>query len=80
MKVVIRDSKNAIKTILVNESEKVYALKEEIKNKMSIRGEIELLYNGIVMEDNDLLIDLEITEGCTIDYQGHFDAGLNKFN
>lgn len=78
MKLVIRDSKNKLKTILINESDRVIQLKEEIKNKMTITGEIELLFNGLVLEDNDMLCDLDIKEGSTIDYQGHFDAGLNK--
>ena len=76
MKIFIRDSKNNMKPILINESIQTLALKEEIRNKMGIRGEIELVFNGVVLEDNDYLFDLDIKEGNTIDYQGHFDAGL----
>lgn len=79
MKIIIRDSKNDIKTILCNESEQVYKLKEQIREKMNIIGEIELVFNGVVLEDNDYLYDLDIKEGNTIDYQGHFNAGLYKF-
>lgn len=77
MRIVIRDSKNNIKTILVDESIQVCKLKENISDKMNITGEIELLFNGTILEDSDYLCDLDITDGCTIDYQGHFDAGLN---
>jgi hypothetical protein len=76
MKIFIRDSKNNMKPILINESIQTLALKEEIRNKMGITGEIELVFNGVVLEDNDYLFDLDIKEGNTIDYQGHFDAGL----
>lgn len=76
MKIIIRDSKNNIKTILINESDHVCELKEQIRKKMSITGEIELVFNGVVLEDNDMLCDLDIKEGNTLDYQGHFDAGL----
>lgn len=78
MKIFIRDSKNNIKTILINESVQTLELKEEIRKKMGIRGDIELVFNGLVLEDNDYLIDLDIKEGNTIDYQGHFDAGLKS--
>ena len=76
MKIFIRDSKNNMKSILISESVPTIDLKEKIREKMGIRGEIELVFNGVVLEDNDLLIDLDIKEGNTIDYQGHFDAGL----
>lgn len=79
MKIIIRDSKNDIKTIFIEESIQVYKLKEQIREKMNIIGEIELVFNGVVLEDNDYLCDLDITDGNTIDYQGHFNAGLNKF-
>lgn len=76
MKIFIRDSKNNIKTFLIEECIQTVKLKEEIKNKMKITGDIELVFNGVVLEDNDYLFDLDIKEGNTIDYQGHFDAGL----
>lgn len=41
MRIVIRDSKNNIKTILVDESIQVCKLKENISDKMNITGEIE---------------------------------------
>lgn len=78
MRIIIRDSKSVPKTILVEESIPVSQLKDQIKSTINITGEIELLFNGIILNDNDYLCDLDIKEGSTLDYLGRFDAGLNK--
>ena len=80
MRIIIRDSKSVPKTILIEESVPVSKLKEQIKNTINITGEIELLFNGIILGDNDYLCDLEIKEGSTLDYLGRFDAGLKLYN
>lgn len=78
MKVFILDSKNNRESINIMESDSVAELKNQIKIKQKIQDEIELLYNGIILNDNDYLVDLDITEGTTINYLGIFKAGLNK--
>lgn len=78
MKVFILDSKNNRESINIMESDSVAELKNQIKIKQKIQDEIELLYNGIILNDNDYLVDLDITEGTTINYLGIFKAGLNN--
>lgn len=78
MKIYILDSKNERKPINVMESGFVSDVKKEIKNKLNINDEVELLFNGIILNDNDNLYDLEIKEGSTINYIGQFKAGLNN--
>ena len=78
MKIYILDLKNEIKIILIMESDNVSALKREMKKKYNISDEVELLFNGILLNDNDYLIDAGISDGATINYSGIFKAGLNN--
>lgn len=76
MKLLIRDSKGASNPINIMESDSVKELKEQIKIKNNINGEIELVFNGIILEDDQSLQELDIKENSTIDYIGQFNAGL----
>jgi hypothetical protein len=75
MKLYIRDSKNETKTIFIMESDSVATLKNEIKNKFGITTNIELIFNGNILQENDQLSDLGITDEQTIEFQGQFTAG-----
>jgi hypothetical protein len=75
MKLYIRDSKNETKTIFIMESDSVATLKNEIKNKFGITTNIELIFNGNILQENDQLSDLGITDEQTIEFQGQFIAG-----
>lgn len=79
MKVIIVDSKNNKRPINIMESDSVSELKNQIKGKDIIVGDIELLFNGQILQDNDFMIDLGITEGSIINYLGIFKAG-DKIN
>ena len=68
MKVIIMDSKNNKIKIHMDESETVSHLKEHIKKKLNINGDIELLYNDFLLEDNDILCTYGISEGSIIKY------------
>ena len=78
MRVFIIDSKNNSTPINIMESDSVSELKKQIKIKNKISDNIELLFNGNILNDNDNLADLEIVEGSTINYLGIFKAGLIK--
>ena len=78
MKLLIRDSKGISNPINIMESDSVHELKEQIKLKNNISGDIELVFNGIILEDSQSLDELEIKDGNTIDYLGQFNAGLNE--
>ena len=75
MKVIIIDSKNNQSAINIMESESVSELKNQIRGKNKINGDIELLFNGVILNDNDYMYDLGISEGSTINYLGIFKAG-----
>lgn len=53
----------------------VLDLKKQIKNQEGLKEDIELLFNGIILEDSQLLSDVYILDGDTIDYIGNFRAG-----
>lgn len=76
MKLLIRDSKGTSNPINIMESDTVKELKNQIKMKNQINGDIELIFNGIILEDLQSLAELEIKDGNTIDYLGQFNAGL----
>lgn len=78
MKIFILDSKGVSNPINIMESEPVSELKEQVKQKYKMNGNIELLYNGIILDDNSTLDELDIKDGMTINFLGQFKAGLNK--
>ena len=77
MKVIIVDSKNNESAINIMESDSVAELKNQIKIKNKINGDIELLFNGQILNDNDYMYDAGICEGSSINYLGVFKAGEN---
>lgn len=81
IKLIIRDSSNNYWTIYIfSLCSTVLELKEEIKKKLKVSSveDIELIFNGIIHEDSQLLCDCDIGDGSTIDYCGKFRAGANK--
>lgn len=75
MKIYIVDSKNERKPVNVMESDTISEVKKQMKKLYNMNDEFELLYNSIILNDNENLADLDITEGCTINYLGIFKAG-----
>lgn len=75
MKLYIVDSQNVSKSINIMESETVAQLKEEIKKKNNIIGDIELVFDGDILKDNDYLSTLDIKDGTTVNYLGIYSAG-----
>jgi len=75
---VIRDSKGKYNTITISYTEKVSDLKKKIATEYKTSDNIELIFNGMILEDNYYLNELDIEEGNTIDYLGVFLAGINK--
>ena len=79
MKLIIIDSKGESNAINIMESDPVSELRNQIKRKFNIQDNIELVFNGTIIEDNDNLAELEIKDGMTINMVGEFKAGLNVF-
>jgi hypothetical protein len=75
MKIIIIDSANNRKTLNVDESIIASTLKDKIKKDCNINGELELVYNGIILEENDDLFTLGVREGATINYTIQYKAG-----
>jgi hypothetical protein len=75
MKILIRDSKGKYDKINISESDTVYKLKEIIKKRNNITNEIELIFNGMILEDSYTIDELDIEDENIIDYLGTFLAG-----
>ena len=77
MKILIRDSKGKFTSINILDSNTVSELKEIIKKQNNIDTDIELIYNGMILEDSYTLNELEIEDGSTVEYLGTFLAGVD---
>lgn len=75
MKLFTVNSKNERGTIYIMESDLVSALKAEIKKKYNINNDVEILFNGQILEENDLLSSIPINDGETIQFNEIFKAG-----
>lgn len=75
MKLFTVNSKNERGTIFIMESDSVSTLKSEIKKKYSINNDVEILFNGQILEENDQLCSIPINDGETIQFNEIFKAG-----
>ena len=78
MKLIIIDSKGKSNPNNIMEYELVEELKNQIKMKFNINHDIELLFNGKILENKDNLFDEGITDNSTINFLGVFKAGKAK--
>lgn len=69
MKLFIMNSKNEIKSIYIKESDSVATLKNEIKIKFGITTNIELFFNGNILNETDCLSSFDITKGAMIQFK-----------
>ena len=72
MKIFVVDSQNVRITVHPMENSTVAILKEEIKNKCKINDDINLVYNGNILEDNEYLLNYDIEAGSVICFLGKF--------
>ena len=75
MKLFTVNSKNERGNIYIMESDLVSTLKAEIKKKYNINNDVEILYNGQILEENDQLFSIPINDGETIQFNEIFKAG-----
>ena len=76
MKILIIDSQNRTEFIYAQESWNGEKLKKAIKDKYQLQDDdMELVFNGNIIEDNDSLLGKGITDGKTINFLGKFSAG-----
>ena len=74
-RIYISDSENNKIKIVVEKTFKIRKVKEIIKILESIKEEIELLYNGIILNDDETIEDYDINPDNTICYVSEFKAG-----
>ena len=76
MKILIIDSQNRTEFIYTQESWNGEKLKKAIKDKYQLQDDdMELVFNGNILEDSDSLLAKGITDGKTINFLGKFSAG-----
>lgn len=73
--IYIRDSKGCIHYLKVEKSYTIRKIKELIKKEKEISEEIELIYNGLLLDDDDTLEKHGIPYKATLDFLGQFKAG-----
>ena len=76
MELLIIDIHNCKRSINISESTTVNQLKEEIKNQNNIKDDINLHFNGEILEDGNNLSDYDIKNGSNIIYMGEFPMNL----
>ena len=74
-KIIILDSKGCSYDIKVEKSYTISKVKELIKKEKKILGEIELIFNGIILEDNDTLETCGISSGNILTFVEEFRGG-----
>lgn len=76
MKILITDSQNRTEFIYVQESWNGEKLKKAIKEKYQLQDDdMELVFNGNIIQDDDNLVAKGITHLKTINFLGKFSAG-----
>ena len=74
-RILISDTKNKKKGILVEKTFKISKVKEIIKILYPTKGDIDLIYNGILLNDDETIEDCEIHPDSCICFVGAFKAG-----
>jgi hypothetical protein len=75
MKLFTVNSKNERSTIYILESDSISGLKDEIKKKYNITNDLEILYNGQILEDQQKISEIPINDEETIQFNEIFKAG-----
>lgn len=76
MKILIVDTSNGREIFEVNPNDKIKNLKEMIASKKGINSDINLHFNGEILEEESLISDYDIEENSNIIYLGNFEAGI----
>ena len=69
MKLFIMNSKKEIKSIYIFESDSVATLKYEIKRKFGIATDIDLIFNGDILKETDILSSIDLVDGAFIEFK-----------
>ena len=75
MRIFIRDSKNNIIPFECEPLDTIKSIKKKFKDKFHIYGDIELIYNGNILEDDQTIDDCCIQDSHTLEFIGQYKAG-----
>ena len=56
MKIFVNDSKNNQFSVNLDLSDNIGKLKEKIISEKKVQGNIELIFNGMLLEDDDIVL------------------------
>ena len=73
--VYIEDSRCKREKMVIEKTFKIRKVKDMVKILGSINGEIDLIYNGLILNDDETIEDYEIKPNSVIQYIGQFLAG-----
>ena len=74
--IFVADSRGYRVEIQVEKTYKIKKIIEIIKEKLNLgKGNIAILFNGMMLYDNETLEDYDIESGCTLNYIGEYMAG-----
>jgi hypothetical protein len=76
MKIFIQDSKGTKEPFDIDENDFVLTLRNKAINRLRIKNDIQFLFNGSILEDNEALSTYDVEEGAIIIYCGAFIAGI----
>ena len=76
--IFISDSKGDLLKLQVEKTYTTNKVKEIVKKIKKIEN-IELIFNGIILNDNETLEKNDIEANSTLNYLGIFNAGRDKF-
>lgn len=78
LKIFITDTKNRRVLFEVEPNETIKNLKMKVKAKMGINNnnDIDLLYNGLILDDDNTISDYEVQNLNVLQYLGLFKGGI----
>lgn len=75
MKIFVTDSKGDKFSVNLDLSDSIEKIKEKIISEKNVKGNIELVFNGILLEDDDIVVRCGLEDNSIINYIGEFPAG-----
>lgn len=80
MKIFVNDTKGEQFEVNLDLSQSIKQLKEIIREKKNIKGNFELLFNGMLLEDDEIVVRCGLENNSIINYIGEFPAGNKKYD
>jgi len=75
MKIIIRTSKNELYAVEIDEADYVKDVKRKITHKIRITNQFELIFNGVILEEDEPISSYDIKDYNIIEYIEMFKSG-----